>query len=284
MLLVVDVLKKTEAFFRQKGIPSPRWEAEILMAHVMGLSRVQLYMQHEQPLTEKDLVPIRDVVRRRSLREPLAWILGRWDFFEHEFLVHPGVLCPRSDTETLVRAALPFLSETAEQVLVDVGSGTGCVGLSLALKRPMLRVFSVDLSDDALRCTAANVAVHALTERAAVLKGDLLSPVPASAAVDVVVGNPPYIDSGDIDGLEPEVSAHEPRLALDGGPDGLAVYRRLIPAAAARARVAVLVEVGAGQAPAVAALFTAAGLHDVRTHKDLGGHERVVEGRCSASA
>ena len=163
--------------------------------------------------------------------------------------------------------------------LVDVGCGSGAIGLSLALDRPKLKVFATDLSTEALTCTRDNAAALKVSDRVAVLRGSLLEPVPAERDVDIVVSNPPYIPSAEIDTLKPEVRDHEPRLALDGGDDGLDIYRELVPAAAGRARRAVLVEVGAGQAEAVAEMFTEAGLIEVTRHKDLAGIERVVSGR-----
>ncbi len=345
---LVEVLTTTTAWFKERGIPSARLDAELLLGHVLGLDRVKVYLSYERPLTDAELERLRPLVRRRGNREPLAWILGEKEFFGHAFVVTPGVLVPRPDTETLVEAALEWLSEggssgdrggsaappvtppptakaslpwsaevaaeasakedadatpsdTAEATesggvagggalppqadteppiyVADIGSGSGCIGLTLALERPAVRVFAVDRSEEALAATRANVAKHGLEKRVAVLRGDLLAAIPAGRTVDWIVSNPPYIPTADLDTLQPEVRDHEPRGALDGGADGLDVYRILVPAAAARARKGVLVEVGAGQAPAVAAMMTAAGLSEVRIWKDLSGTERVVGGR-----
>ena len=380
---LVEVLTTTTAWFKERGIPSARLDAELLLGHVLGLDRVKVYLSYERPLTDAELERLRPLVRRRGNREPLAWILGEKEFFGHAFVVTPGVLVPRPDTETLVEAALAWISEgssgdrgaspphgglagrlrgraasapalagpgaaslahadsatpsaspvtppptakaslpwsaevaaeasakedadatpsdTAEATesggvagggalppqadteppiyVADIGSGSGCIGLTLALERPAVRVFAVDRSEEALAATRTNVAKHGLEKRVAVLRGDLLAAIPAGRTVDWIVSNPPYIPTADLDTLQPEVRDHEPRGALDGGADGLDVYRILVPAAAARARKGVLVEVGAGQAPAVAAMMTAAGLSEVRIWKDLSGTERVVGGR-----
>ena len=279
MLPLVDVLKKTTDFFKKKGIASPRLDAELIIGHVLGLERVQLYLEFDRPLSPRELSDIRDLVVRRGKREPVAWLLEKKGFWTLDLVVRPGVLVPRPDTETLIEVALTLLPEDEELFLVDVGCGSGAIGLSLALDRPQLKVFATDLSTEALTCTKDNAAALGLSERVAVLRGSLLEPVPAERPIDVIVSNPPYIPSADIDTLAPEVRDHEPRLALDGGVDGLDAYRQLIPAAATRARLAVVVEVGAGQAEAVAGLFTAAGLTEVSRHKDLAGIERVVSGR-----
>jgi release factor glutamine methyltransferase len=275
---LVEVLTSTSEWFRERGIPSPRLDAELILAHVLGLDRVKLYMQFDRPLTDAELDTLRPLVKRRGAREPLAWVLGTKGFHAHDFEVRPGTLVPRPDTETLVEATLARIPADADPVYVaDIGCGTGCIGLTLAAERPGVRLFSVDVSEAALATTKANVERLGLKERVAVLRGDLLAPIPAARPIDWIVSNPPYIPSAEIDGLAPEVSRHEPRLALDGGPDGLDVYRRLVPAAAARARRGVLLEVGKGQHDDVGALLAAEGLR-VRTARDLAGVERVVIG------
>lgn len=281
-LPLVDVLVRTERFLRERGVDVPRFEAELLLGHVLSLDRLKLYLQFDRPLTVEELDALRVLVRRRASREPLAWILGSAAFHTLELDIGPGVLVPRQDTETLVEWALEWIAPDEDPVYVaDVGSGSGAVGLAIAANRPGVRLYATDISDVALATTKANVERCGLGSRAAVLKGDLLSPIPDRRPIDFVVSNPPYIPSAEIDGLMPEVSKHEPRLALDGGADGLDVYRRLIPEAARRARRGVLVEVGQHQAPRVADLFRRAGLTDVATRADLTGIERVVAGRRS---
>ena len=278
MMPLVDVLKKTEGFFKKKGIGSPRLDAELILGHVLKLNRVELYLEFDRPLTPRELADIRALVVRRGKREPVAWLLEKKGFWTLDLTVRPGVLVPRPDTETLIEAALSLIPEDEELFLVDVGCGSGAIGLALALDRPKLKVFATDLSTEALTCTRDNATALGVSDRLAVLKGSLLEPNPTDRAIDIVISNPPYIPSAEIDTLEPEVRDHEPRLALDGGEDGLDTYRVLVPVAAERARKAVLVEVGAGQAAAVAELFTHAGLVEVTCHKDLAGIERVVSG------
>ena len=278
MKALVEVLTSTTRYLKERGVASPRLDTELLLGHVLGLDRVQVYMQFDRPLTEPELESLRGLVRRRGNREPLAWVLGKRDFFEHSFRVGPGVLVPRPDTETLVEAALAWIDESPSFV-ADVCTGTGCIGLSIALARPETKVFLTDLSPEALACAKSNVEEHKLGSRVAVLRGDLLQPIPATRPIDWVLANPPYIPTADLAGLEPEVRDQEPRLALDGGSDGLDLYRRLIPDASRRARRGLLVELGAGQAPAVAELMREAGFVEVEAIKDLGGVERVVRGR-----
>lgn len=285
---LVDVLLSTTAWFKERGIPSARLDAELLIGHVLGLDRVKVYLNFDRPFADDELERLRPLVRRRGQREPLAWVLGEKEFYGRDFTVTPGVLVPRPDTETLIEAALGWIpareGEDGEPVfLADVGAGTGCIGLTLALERPFLRIFELDREEAPLAATRANVARHGLDKRVAVLRSDLLAGVPASRTLDWVVSNPPYIPTRDLDGLQPEVRDHEPRAALDGGDDGLEVYRRLVPQAR-RARAGALFEVGIGQAPAVAALMTEAGFVDVEIWKDLAGTERVVGGRVAPAS
>ncbi len=280
---LVEILTRTAGFLEGRGVDSPRLDAELLVAHVLGLERLQLYLQHDRPFTAEELDALRPLVRRRGAREPLAWITGHRGFHDIDLAVHRGVLVPRPDTEALVEAALERIdAEGSDPVFVaDVGCGTGAVGLALAAARPAVRLYAIDLDEAALANTRENVERLGLAARVAVLRGSLLEPVPAARPIDWVVSNPPYIPSGDVDGLMPEVSRHEPRLALDGGGDGLDVVRALLDQARQRVRRGLLVEIGHDQAQATAALFEAAGLRDVRIHRDLSGHERVVDGRVS---
>jgi release factor glutamine methyltransferase len=249
-----------------------------LLCQVLDMERLQLYLAHDRPMTEDELARLRPLVARRGDREPLAWILGNQPFHAIELTVGPGVLVPRPDTETLVDAALSWIGDDPAFV-ADVGCGSGAIGLAIATARPQTKIYAIDVDETALEITRTNVAALSLQKRVAVLGGDLLSPIPESRPVDWVVSNPPYIPSDDIDGLQREVSHHEPRLALDGGPDGLDTYRRLIPAAAARARLGVLVEVGIHQAPRVADMLRTEGLIELETWDDLGGIARVVGAR-----
>jgi len=281
LVRLVDVLTRTERWLRDKGIPSPRYESELLLCKALRMERLQLYLAHDRPMTGEELGRLRPLVRRRGQREPLAWILEEQGFHAIDLTLRPGVLVPRPDTEVLVNALLEAIpeSEPAPVYVADVGCGSGAIGLALAAARPQLRVYAIDIDPVAVQLTKDNVEKLGLGDRVGVLQGDLLRAVPPQRPIDWVVSNPPYIPSADISALEPEVSRHEPRRALDGGPDGLAAYRELIPMAAARARRGVLVEVGHDQAGKVADLFRRTGLVQISTHPDLAGIQRVVSGR-----
>jgi len=280
VLTLVDVLQKTEAWFRQHGIESARLDAELVLAHSLGTDRLQLYLQHDRPLTAAELEALRGLVARRAHREPMAWILGTKGFHAIDLAVRPGVLVPRPDTETLVDAALALIAEDEEVFVADVGCGSGAVGLAVAHARPGVRVYATDLAEEALACTRDNVTRLGLEQRVAVLRGDLLAPIPAHRPIDLVLSNPPYVTTAELAGLAPEVRDHEPRLALDGGRDGLDVIRRLLPEAVRRARRAVLVEIGHQQGAIVRRICEEAGLTEVTVLPDLAGHDRVVRGVC----
>ncbi len=279
---VVQLLLQTEAWLRGKGVETPRLEAELLLAHLLKSTRLGLYLLHDRPLAPAEIEALRAMVVRRGKREPLAWILGVVGFHALDLAIRPGVLVPRPDSETLVDAALAWIPD--EPALVaDIGCGSGAVGLALAQARPQLKIYAVDLAEAALETTRANAAALGLEARVAVLRGDLLTAIPTPRRIDWVVSNPPYIPSAEIDTLMPEVSRWEPRLALDGGPDGLDVYRKLIPAARRRNATGILLEVGAGQAGRVADLLRRAGWTGIDTWNDLPGITRVVGGRSPKS-
>ena len=279
MLTIKEVLLKSSDFFASKGIDSPRLDAELLMGHALQLSRIQLYMNFDKPLTEQELTTIRGFVKRRANREPIAYIIEEKGFYKYDFTIEPGILCPRPDTETIIEVANHWIPKGRDYFICDVGTGSGCIGLSLLLDHPNARLYATDISDTALRCTRKNIERHNLKDRAAPLKGPYLEAIPAGRPIDLVVSNPPYIPSKEIDGLSPEVAMHEPRMALDGGPDGLDCYRELIRQAASRIRDGIIVEIGLGQEQSVADLMTSAGLIDIEFHNDLTDRVRVVSGR-----
>lgn len=277
---LIDLVHRSEAFLRRHGVPQPRLDAETLIGQVLGLPRLQLYLQHDRPIDNEERSAIRALIMRRGKREPLAWLTRIAGFHAIDVQVDPGVLVPRPDTEALVEAALSWIGAPADPVFVaDVCCGTGCVGLALATAQPQVRAYELDVSPLAVANTRANVQRLGLKDRVAVLQGDLLGPIPDGRPVDYVVANPPYIPSVEIAELEPEVAHWEPRQALDGGPDGLRLTRRLIAEASMRVRQGMLVEIGKGQAPRVAECMRQAGLHDVQLWPDLAGITRVVGGR-----
>jgi release factor glutamine methyltransferase len=278
MLDIITVLQRTQEYFSKQGIASPRLDAELILGHILQLSRVEIYLKFDQPLHEKELQDIRELVRRRGNREPMAYLLGTKGFYKQDFIVTPGVLCPRPDTETLLDVALDIIPKEEEWFIADIGCGSGCIGISLMLERPICKLYAVDISEKAIECTKKNVQLFSLEKRVAVLKGQLLNPIPNTRPIDLIVSNPPYIPTNDISKLQPEVGQFEPNLALDGGSDGLDIYKRLIPKAIERTRIGIILEVGIGQANEVATILKKTGCSKITTHQDLNGIERIVCG------
>lgn len=273
------ILRWTQDYFAQKGIDTPRLDAEVLLAHALKCNRVRLYTHFDQPLTAEEREAFRALVRRRAQREPVAYLCGHREFFSRDFVVGPDVLIPRPETEHLVEAALQWLG--AQQLdaprILDVGTGSGALAVTLAAEFPNAQVTATDVSAAALQVAARNAAQHGVQGRIQWSHGDLLAPVEGS--FDLIVSNPPYVPSGDKPGLSSDVRDYEPALALFAGADGLDIIRRLLPQAVGKlARPGLfLCEFGAGQGPAIEALVRAADRwEDVRLIADLQGHPRVV--------
>jgi release factor glutamine methyltransferase len=243
------LLEWTTGFFRQKGVESDRLEAQLLLAHALGCKRVELYTRHDEEPSEAQRKTFRELVQRRVKGSPVAHILGRKEFFSLEFEVSPAVLVPRPDSEWLVTECLQLAKPLAEPTVLDVGTGSGCLAVAVAHRHKGARVTAVDISPEALAVAGRNASKHGVAERVRFLEGDLLAPLAEGEAFDFVLSNPPYIPRAELARLAPEVRDHEPRLALDGGEDGFAVFDRLLAAAPAHLKPGgyLLVEIGAGQ-------------------------------------
>jgi release factor glutamine methyltransferase len=277
---ILEVLNWTTTRFAERSLPSPRLDAELLAAHAFGLARIQLYAQFDRPLSADELGRFRELVKRRQAGEPVAYIVGRKEFWSLDLGVDRRVLIPRPDTETAVEAALALLPADAPVRVCDVGTGSGAIALAIRKERPQATVVALDVSADALAVARDNAQRLALPLE--LRQGDLLAPLAAEPSVDpfdVIIANLPYVPRGDVPGLAPEVQA-EPLLALDGGDDGLALVRRLAAEAGAHLRPggALVLEIGAGQAAETSRICEAAGLVRVTSRRDLGGNERVVVG------
>ena len=282
---IAQLLTWTTDFFRERGIENPRLDAEVLLGAVLGKDRMYLYVHFDEPLEPAELAVFRSHVKERAAHVPLAYVLGRREFMGLDFRVTRDTLIPRPDTELLVQCAVDFLRARAAEgrddlTLADIGTGTGAIALSVLHYTEGTRADAVDISPAAAEVARENAERLGLAERIEVHVGDLTAPL-AGHSYDVILSNPPYIPTADISGLMPEVRSYEPHLALDGGTDGLNIYRRLMADAPALLKEggAIAVEVGIDEAAAVAALAMA---HPriVRTEilKDLAGIERVVVG------
>ncbi|MDQ6847968.1 MAG: peptide chain release factor N(5)-glutamine methyltransferase, partial [Candidatus Dormibacteraeota bacterium] len=232
---LMEVVRLSTGYLESRGSSSPRLDAELLAATALRIRRLDLYLQFDRPLEEAQLSTIRELVRRRGDGEPVAHITGEREFHGRAFAVSPDVLIPRPETETLVELALLRARGQAHDGdglrIADVGTGSGCVAITLAAELPGAGVTATDVSDAALAVAAANLRRHGLTERVELLRGSWCDPL-QGRAFDIVVSNPPYVPTAELDGLARDVRDHEPALALDGGGDGLEAYRALLPSMA----------------------------------------------------
>jgi release factor glutamine methyltransferase len=267
-------------YLADHGVENARLDAELLLAHVLRVERLKLYLDHDRPIVPEELSAYRELVRRRGRREPLQLLVGRVSLLEHDFAVREGVFVPRPETETLILQAreceLP-----AEPRLLEVGVGSGCVGLSLLTCWPDATLLGYDVEPLALELTAENARGLAVESRLELREGSAFDARLDPESFDLVVSNPPYVRSAELADLEPEVRDHDPREALDGGEDGLEAVRRLVDLArrVLRPQGWLLFEHGYDQGESAPALLRDAGFGDVVTVEDLGGRPRVTRGR-----
>ena len=280
---VKRVLDWCEEYLRAHDDENPRLSAQWLVSHATGLGRVELYTHFDQPLSEGERASLREALKRRGKGEPLQYISGEAAFRHIVVKAAPGVLVPRPETEVLVGVVLERLAgsdaagSTGRPRVLEVGCGTGCVACSLA-KEAGMEVVACDISPEALACARANVDALGLTDLVEVVEADCAAGVDAATGFDVLVSNPPYIPTGELADLPDEVASFEPRLALDGGPDGLAFFERLVGLAPRVLRLGALFacELHETTLDEAARRLEAAGFADVGITRDLVGRPRVL--------
>ncbi len=276
------VLEWTTSHLKKHGSDTPRLDAEILLAHARGCQRIQLYTQFDEPLSDAVRAQMRELVQRRSKREPVAYLVGQREFFSLSFRVTRDVLIPRPDTETLVMEILDGVKGLSAPKVLDLCTGSGCVAISVAKNNKATQLTAVDLSAEAIAIAHENADRHHVTDRVEIRESDLFAAIPVGSKFDVIAGNPPYIPSAEIEQLDAEVSQHEPRMALDGGADGLTVIRRIIDAAPTFAvpNGLLLLEFTPEQAGTLETLLTDHGGYDeISIRKDLAHRPRVLRAR-----
>lgn len=281
------ILEWTTGFLKQKGIESPRVEAELLLAHARKCPRIRLYTDFNSILPETERAAMRELVQRRAKREPLAYIIGSREFYGRSFEVGPAVLVPRPETETLVDVCLELLPQSVPVQLIEVGVGSGCVSISLALQRHNASLAASDISDAALEIAGRNAQKHSVADRIRFASGSALQPFLAEPQRwDAIVSNPPYIRDDEKDSLAPEIRDHEPAHALFAGADGLAVVRLILEHAPTLLKPGgfIALELDPAQCPVVSQLLLDSGFSDAKIHPDLAGLSRVVSARFHHSA
>jgi release factor glutamine methyltransferase len=268
-MTLAEVLKGATDYLAQRGVDSPRVDAELLLARALGLQRIELYTQHDRPLTDAERTSARALVQRRGAREPLAYVLGDWDFRRLTLKTDRRALVPRPETEIVVERCLALLAGVESPRVVDVGTGTGAIALALKDERPDARVTATDTSPEALELAGENVAALGLDVE--LVHTDLLTGL--AGPFDLVVSNPPYVEAGELAALQPEVRDFEPRDALvEAGQTA-----RLIETARQRLAGPIVLEVHESYAQIAVNQLESAGYGDIRVTVDLAGKERVVE-------
>lgn len=258
-MTVLEVISKSSEFLAKKGVESARLQTELLLAHVLQLPRMKLYLNFERKLADTELDSLRELVKRRGQREPLQHLLGSTSFCGFEMAVNRHVLIPRPETELLAEAGWQFLSTLNPQpsTALDFGTGSGCIAIALAAQCPSARVVALDLSGEALVIARQNASKNGVAERIEFRQSDGFASLKRDERFDLIVSNPPYIPSAEIETLQPEVREHDPRSALDGGADGLDFYHRLAAEAGAFLKPdgKLILEFGEGQADAISAIL-----------------------------
>lgn len=279
-MTVIEVIQRSTDFLAKRGVESPRLQVELLLAHRLAIPRLNLYLQFDRVLTDPELVDLREFVRRRGQREPLQHIIGSTEFFGLEFKTDRRALIPRPETERLVEAALSWLggrTDTQAQAL-DYGTGSGCIAIALAVHCAGLNLTALDRSAEALALAQENAVHHGVADRLRLRQGSGFGSLPSEPLFDLIVSNPPYIATPDIETLSPEVKDHDPRIALDGGADGLDFYRVIARQApshlAADGRL--FLELGDHQADPVRQLLNDHNWIVDVTVNDYSGHPRVL--------
>lgn len=281
-MTVAELLAEGAGQLRAAGVDRPEWDAERLLRHVLGWSRAALVAAPSAAVARSQSDAFRGLVAERARRVPLQHLVGSQAFWKHEFRVTPDVLVPRPDTELLVETSLELLRALERPVIVDVGTGSGCIALSLAAELAAAEVHATDVSAPALAVARENARSLGLEGRVRLHHGDLLAALDSlRGRVDLIVSNPPYVDPAERDTLAPEVRDHEPALALFPPGDVLSVYRRLVPAAFEWLRPGgwLVLEVAPTLAASVLALLAQAGFDDASAASDLAGRARMVRGR-----
>jgi release factor glutamine methyltransferase len=278
---ILSLLRWAESYFASHDVENPRASAEMLLAHALNLRRIDLYIRYDQPMIPDELSRFKTLIRRRADGEPVAYIVGQKEFWSLELRVTPDVLIPRPDTEILVEAAVAALPKDAGQTplrVLELGTGSGAIISAIASERPEHYFFASDCSLKALDIARQNAQSHQLDAAICFFASDWFSALKPIPHFDLILSNPPYIPSADIDTLQPEIRKFEPRHALDGGKDGLDAIRDIIGHAKNYLNPggSLMLEIGYDQRKQVSEMSVSGGYEQIRFVKDYGGHDRVI--------
>ncbi len=278
---VREILGKSEGYLKEKGVDAPRLSAQLLLAKVLGLDRLGLVLAMDRPLSVEELDGYRPLVARRGKGEPVAYLLGEREFFGLDFTVTPETLIPRPETELIVERALELFPQGALSRFADLGTGSGCLAVTLAVKFTQARGLALDKSPGALAVARENAGKHGVADRLDFVEADFAALPETAGGYELVVSNPPYVTAAEYRECSKEVRDFEPQGALVPGETGLEAVPVVVRAAMARLAPggALLVEIGWKQGPEAAAILAEAGFADVAVRRDLAGLDRVVEGR-----
>lgn len=279
---VIDLISTASGHMKNRGFENARLEVERLLGNVLGLSRIELYLAFERLVNEEERTRFRSLYRRRLAHEPLQHILGTSNFHDITVKTDRRALIPRPETELLAETAIQLLIHLENPVFLDLGTGSGAIALSILNAVPEARGVAVDIDADALALAGENARLLGIENRISFVRGDIRNPVEGLGLFDVIVSNPPYVARGDIETLEPEVRNHEPRIALDGGPDGLDYFRAVTGYAHRLMKPGgvLLFECGEGQAARILEMLEAAGQYQCgEAIRDLAGRQRIVRAR-----
>jgi release factor glutamine methyltransferase len=280
---IKKLLNWTTKHFAEKGIDSPRLSAELLLSHVLVMKRIELYTQFDKPVTRQQLDKLHELVKRASQNEPIAYIVGRTEFYSLELRVTPDCMIPRPETELLTERAIEFLRRReGTQFVCDLCTGCGCIAVAIAKNFPDAHIIATDICDAALSVAAQNVEKHQLHDRIKLLCGDLFDPIVPQLDVgkfDLIVCNPPYVSAVEFEKLDTNVRDYEPKPALFAGEDGLDVYRRIAERAGQflKPGAALLLEIGYAQGQVVKELLEQSGTFaEIKVEKDFHDNDRIV--------
>ncbi len=280
---IQDIFSWAEAYLAKRGVDSPRLSAELLLSHVLGTKRIELYTHSGEALTGQQVHRLQELAERAGRHEPIAYLTGKTEFYSLELNVTRDCMIPRPETELLVERAIEFLrTRSGAQLVCDLCTGSGCIAVAVAKHCPAARIIATDISADALKVAAQNVEAYQLDEQIKLLSGDLFEPakvLPGAEQFDLIVCNPPYVSAAECEALPKNVRDYEPRLALFAGSDGLDICRRVITDAGAflKPEEVLMLEIGYAQGRAVRELLEQTGTFaEIRVEKDFQNHDRIA--------